>query len=132
MARDDFQRDMGEYLRTRKRAGFNIKTFIQDFLPKKRPEAEMPEEVEVYHADDKPKPKKENRLKKWFNKQEPPTEELLRTQMQAEDAITDLKEMAKITLGIVKQLPDEQLREIKQSSDFERMKTLLKKHELIK
>lgn len=132
MSRDEFEKDMKEYLHTRKKAGFNIKAIIQDFWPKpKKDLVELPEEVELYH-EEKPRPVKENRLTKWFKKEEPAHEELARTKMQADDAITDLKEIAKIALGVVKQLPDEPLRTFKQSEDFEKLKVILKKHELIK
>jgi hypothetical protein len=93
---------------------------------------ELPEEVEVYH-EEAPKPApKEHILTKFFKKEEPVQEELLRTKMQAEDAVTDMKEIAKIALSMIKQLPDEQLRTFKQSPDFDKMKSILKKHELIK
>ena len=102
-------------------------------MPKKGPDhVELPEEVEVYH-EGPPKPaRKENVLTKFFNKEEPANEELVRTKMQAEDAVTDIKEISKIALNMIRQLPDEQLRGFKQSPDFDRLKTILKKHDLIK
>ena len=136
MSRDEFERDMKEYLRTRKRAGFNLKSLVQDFFPKKKPEqVELHEEVEVYEESSKQplgQRVKEKVLTKFFKKEEPAEEEIMRTKMEAEDAISDMKEVSKIALGVVKQLPDEQLREFKQSEDFEKLKTILKKHELIK
>ena len=132
MSRDDFERDMKEYLRARKRAGFDIKQFLQNLMPKQKEAVELPEEVEVYHEEETPTKRKEHVLTKFFKKEEPVHEELARTKMQAEDALTDMKEIAKIALGMIKQLPDEQLRTFKQSPDFEKMKSILKKHELIK
>jgi hypothetical protein len=133
MSREDFEKDMREYLRTRKKAGFNIKQLLQDLLPKKKAEAvELPEEVEVYHEETEKPKRKEHVLTKFFKKEEPMHEELLRTKMQAEDAIADMKEIAKIALGMINELPDEQLIKFKKSPDFEKMKFLLKKHELIK
>jgi hypothetical protein len=130
MSRDDFERDMREYISARKRARFNIKTFLQDILPKMPKKAQpMPEEVEVYTEKPIQEQPKESILTKWFKKE---TEELTCTKMEAEDTKTDLKEMARITLGMIKQLPDQQLKDIKQSSDFEKLKTILKKHDLIK
>ncbi len=132
----EFERDMEEYLRARKRAGFNIKEFLKGLIPKKGPErVEMPEQVEVYSEEAKPQPApKEGVLSKIFKKEkeEPANEELLRAKMQAEDAITDMKETAKIALSAIKQMPDEQLRTFKESPEFERLKMILKKHELIK
>jgi hypothetical protein len=107
MSRDDFERDMKEYLRARKRAGFDLKGLIQNLIPKKKEAVELPEEIEVYHEEGHAPKRKEH-------------------------ALTDMKEVAKIALGMIKQLPDEQLRTFKQSPDFEKMKSILKKHELIK
>jgi len=70
-------------------------------------------------------------LSKLF-KREPPNEQALRAKMRVDDAVGDMKEISKITLNMIRQLPDEQLKKFKQSPDFERMKSILKKHELIK
>ncbi|MBW2969938.1 hypothetical protein KY309_02675 [Candidatus Woesearchaeota archaeon] len=131
-----FDHEMEEYIGARRRASFNVKGFIQEILKKiekKRPKFELHEEVEVYEEDNKAeKPQKEGILQKIFKKEEPAGEELIRTKMQLEDTITDIKEISKIALSAVKQLPDEQLRTFKQSPEFERLKVVLKKHELIK
>ena len=136
MAKEEFERDLQDYLHARKRARFNIKESLQGFLkkitPKRSPETvEMHEEVEVYHEKVEKPVKKESILTKIFKK-EPHQEEVLRTKMQADDAVSDMKEISKIALGMIKQLPDEQLREFKESPDFEKLKNILKKHELIK
>ncbi|VVB80847.1 Uncharacterised protein [uncultured archaeon] len=131
MHKEEFEREMEEYLRARKKAGFNIKAFFQNLLPKKREKVEMPEEVEVYEEEAKQEPK-EGMLAKLFKKEEPINEELLRTRMQVEDMTADMKEISKIALSVVKQLPDEQLRAFKESPDFEKLKVVLKKHDLIK
>ena len=44
----------------------------------------------------------------------------------------DLKEIAKIALFVIKQLPPEQLQEFKNSSDFADLKQILQKYRLIK
>jgi len=136
MAKEAFERDLQDYLHARKRARFNIKESVQGFLkkitPRRSPEkVEMHEEVEVYHEKEEKPSKKENMFTKMFKK-EPQQEEILRTKMQAEDAVSDMKEISKIALGMIKQLPDEQLRAFKESPDFEKLKNILKKHELIK
>ena len=132
MHKAEFDREMEEYLQARKKAGFNLKEFLQKLLPKEKPKKiELPEEVIVYEEETTTEPK-EGMLAKLFKKEEPKSEELLRTKMQAEDLTTDMKEISKIALGVVKQLPDEQLRQFKQSPDFEKLKTILKKHDLIK
>ena len=126
---------MEEYLRARKKAGFkgfNLRELLQKLLPKEKPrKVELPEEVTVYE-EEMPAEPKEGMLSKLFKKEEPAGEELLRTKMELEDTVTDMKEISKIALGIVKQLPDEQLRQFKSSPDFEKLKTILKKHDLIK
>ncbi len=133
MARDEFERDMHEYLRARRRAGLNIKEILKGLIPKRKPEKiEMPEEIEVYdEKEEAPKAPKEGVFAKMFKK-EPAQEEIMQAQMQVEDTITDMKEVSKITLNMIRQLPDEELRKFKQSPDFERLKNILKKHELIK
>jgi len=128
----EFEKEMEEYIRARKRATFNLKDILKKLIPKKQPDhVELHEEVEVYHEAAQPV-KKDSMLTKFFKKEEPANEELMRTRMAAEDAIADIKEISKITLNMIRQLPDEQLRQFRQSEDFEKMKVILKKHELIK
>ena len=143
MPRDEFDRDLNEYLSARKRASrFNIKGLFVRFLPKRSekptaPPVEMPESVEVYE-EPKERPSLfstfKSSSKNMFSslKSDKESEELATSRMQAEDAVNDMKEVAKITLGMIKTLPDEQLRHFKKSPDFDRLKALLKKHELIK
>lgn len=131
MHKEEFERDMEEYLRARKKAGFNLKDLLKKFMPEKKKEVELPEEVEVYEEEAKTEPK-EGMLAKLFKKEEPLNEELLRTRMQVEDMSSDMKEISKIALSVVKQLPDEQLRTFKESPDFDKLKTILKKHDLIR
>lgn len=133
----EFDKDMEEYIRARKRAGINLKSIkeaVQKLIPKrKQPDhIDLHEEVEVYH-EPAPKPaRKDSLLTKFFKKEEHTSEEFKQAQMAAEDAIADIKEISKITLNMIRQLPDEPLRQFRQSEDFEKMKTILKKHELIK
>ncbi len=115
MHKEEFEREMEEYLRARKRAGFNIKAFFQNLLPKKHEKVEMPEEVEVYEEESKQEPK-EGMLAKLFKKEEPLNEELLRTRMQVEDMTEDMKEISreKVTLlKLKKDTPDNKIEKIK-------------------
>jgi hypothetical protein len=133
----EFEKDMEEYIRARKRAGINfknIKEFVQNILPKKKlpDHIELHEEVEVYHEKAQPV-RKDSMLTKFFQKKEEPTnEELLRARMAVEDTAADIKEISKITLNMIRQLPDEELKKFRQSPDFDKMKAILRKHELIK
>ena len=54
-------------------------------------------------------------------------------QMLVKDEVSqDMKEIAKIALMVIKQLPPEELSTFKASPEFARLKDLLKKHQLIK
>lgn len=126
----DLTRDLDDYLKARKRA-----TGIKDFFtrlknritPSPKPDIVLPEDMEVYD-ERATKPF----LERIFSKHDPPKELLIRAQLEAEDAKDDLKEVSKIALHIIKQLPDEHLRPFRQSEEFARLKHILKKHELIK
>ena len=133
----EFDKDMEDYLRARKRAGISIKglkEILQNLIPKRKlpDHIELHEEVEVYHEKAPETKRKDSMLTKFFKKEDHSSEEFLQAKMAAEDAIADIKEISKITLNMIRQLPDEQLRQFRQSEDFEKMKTILKKHELIK
>lgn len=130
MEHGEFEKDLDEYLHARKRSGINLKALLDRLTPKPKPKPiVIPEQVEVYDTQSKPK---ENFVKKLFKREQKQDASLLQAELRAEDAISDMKEMAKISLGILRQLPDDQLRTFKNSSDFERLKVILKKHELIK
>ncbi|RJQ19033.1 hypothetical protein C4580_05635 [Candidatus Woesearchaeota archaeon] len=130
MARGEFEKDLDEYLHARKRSGINIKALLDRLTPKPKPKPiAIPEQVEVYDKQSEPK---ENFVQKLFKREQKQDASLLQAELRAEDAISDMKEMAKISLGMLRQLPDDQLKTFKNSSDFERLKVILKKHELIK
>ena len=59
-------------------------------------------------------------------------EQKIKEMVGKEMVMQDLKATAKIALYVIKQLPPEQLHEFKNSSDFAELKTILKKHSLIK
>ena len=56
-------------------------------------------------------------------------EEPAKTDSEAEQ---DLKEIARISLHMLKQMPGELIHNFKQTPDYERFKELLRKHQLIK
>lgn len=136
MGKDEISRDLDDYLRARKKSTISITNLLDSINDKikkfktSKPKVDMPEEVEVY---DQPIPKEPKKpfYHKFFNK-ENVDEELIRARMQAQDAIDDIKEISKISLKMIKELPDEHLRKFKESPEFEKLKTILKKHELIK
>ncbi|MEM4263954.1 MAG: hypothetical protein QW666_03625 [Candidatus Woesearchaeota archaeon] len=59
-------------------------------------------------------------------------EEKIKGIVEKEFLLKDLKNLAKITLFVIKQLPKERMEQFKQSSDFTDLKEMLKKYKLIK
>ncbi|MBI4451255.1 hypothetical protein HY642_04740 [Candidatus Woesearchaeota archaeon] len=53
-------------------------------------------------------------------------------EIDAGEILSDMKELSRISLSIIKQLPPEQVQELKQTQDFERFKEILRKHKIIK
>src|SRR3989344_4786316 len=122
MKQDQFDVELERYLHARRRPKVNVREFLGKFWRGSKPDRIDPETgVEIY---DKPsvmqrvKEKKDSVVAHFSSHSTAPTE--------------DMKEVAKIALGVIRQLPDEELRKFKQSSDFEKLKEILKKHELIK
>ncbi len=54
------------------------------------------------------------------------------TTNQTEPALQELRDLAQISLGVIRQLPDEELKLFKQSPEFAKLKEILKKHHLIR
>lgn len=123
----DFEQELDEYISSRKKA--SIKGMLSELFKPKDKKVKMPEDVKVYQAADGPK-FSIKALGKAFSKKE--DEHLIRYRLEAEDAVNDMKEIAKIALVAIKQLPDDQLSVFKQGPEFEKLKILLKKHDLIK
>lgn len=131
MVRGEFEKDLDAYLNARKRSGFNPKAWIERLLPKPNPKPiQLADDVEVYEKS-APVPK-EGFMQKMFKRSDKDDATLLQAELKADDAVSDMKEIAKIALGMLRELPDEQLKTFKHSSEFERLKVILKKHELIK
>ncbi|MBI4146189.1 hypothetical protein HY489_02520 [Candidatus Woesearchaeota archaeon] len=130
MVKGEFERELEQYLHARKSSSWNIKRWFSSLVPKAKPREtiELPQEVEVYEEPEKEE-KKQTFLERILPSRK---EETTLAQMQAESAVQDMKEVAKITLGMIKQLPDEQLKTFKQSQEFEKLKHILRKHELIR
>ncbi|MBI4145184.1 hypothetical protein HY493_03180 [Candidatus Woesearchaeota archaeon] len=87
----------------------------------------------------------EQSKKGWFsgfmNKlfgEEQPSEDVPQSEAQSqmapshEETINDLKEIARISLGVMKQMPGEAVREFKATPDYEKFKDILRKHKLIR
>lgn len=154
MTRGEFEKELEHYIAQRRKAK-GIPRLFGGFKPKKKMEPELPPEVQKYDEttpaeipetmpgeDDYPE------KKGFFTKilesmglvsvdgaaekpKDLPAGEV--QQMLVKDEVAqDFKEVAKIALSVVKQLPDDRLTGFKSSQEFARLKELLKKHQLIK
>lgn len=136
MGNDDLSKELDEYLRARKKSTFSFRNLLDKITEKlktispQKTQVAIPQDIEVY-SEPAPKPQKKPFYHKFFSK-ENVNEDLIRARMQAQDAIDDIREISKISLKMIKDLPDETLRKFKESPEFEKLKSILKKHELIK
>jgi hypothetical protein len=155
MTRGEFERELEEYIAQRRKAKIKFPNIFSGFKakPKKMPEAELPPEIQKYEEGSPPEPLEtipgeegSPAEKGFFTKiletlglvtvekkkpEEIPAEEVQKMLLK-DDITQDTKEIAKIALSVVKQLPPEQLSAFKASPEFSRLKDLLKKHQLIK
>ena len=120
----EFDKELEDYLSTRRRP--NIKKVIRGILAPKRKKVSIPEDVEVYESAEAKTPF----LTRLFSRKS--DNDIITAQLEIDDTITDMKEVAKIALVAIKQLPDDQLAQFKQGPEFGRLKEILKKHSLIK
>jgi hypothetical protein len=154
MTRGEFEKELEQYIAQRKRAKIRFPDVFGAFKRKKKmPEPELPPEVQKYEEgspaelpEEMPGTEEEVVEKKGaftrlleslglVGKEKSasnlPAEEV--QQMLVKDEVTqDMKEIAKIALLVIKKLPPEQMSEFKSSAEFERLKELLRKHQLIK
>ncbi len=154
MTRGEFDKELEQYISHRKRAKLRLPDVFGAFKRKKKmPEPEMHPEVQKYEEgspaelpEEMPGTEEEIVEKKGtFTKileslglvgkeksaTNVPAEEV--QQMLVKDEVTqDMKEIAKIALLVIKKLPPEQMSDFKASTEFERLKELLRKHQLIK
>ena len=117
--RNDFDRDMDDYITGRTRSSFF------SFLKKK--DESLPTEQPMSQPEATEPVRKESWFKSLF-KSEAPSEE----PNEPEEFKRDMKEIVRISLEAVKLLPKEQLDQYKSSQHFTRLKELLKKHQFIK
>lgn len=125
MKQNDFDAELERYLHARRRPRINFRESFSKFWPKRKPDhIDLQTGVEVY---DKPSLLERVKLKK-----DQVVASLKKAESKSEQPCSDIKEVAKIALGVIRQLPDEELKRFKQSADFETLKEILKKHELIR
>lgn len=160
MAKTEFDKELSTYLLRRKKSQIpDIVKWLKDLMPKPTPptvQVKLPEEIQTYEEKTKPQMKIEeetvqeyvpeqqnvlsfildklNRIgiKKKPKATEEEQEAKIKDIVVKEMAQKDLREIAKITLMAIKRLPEEDMKEFKESSEFGTLKKILKKHDLIK
>lgn len=151
MTRGEFEKELEQYIAQRKRAKFKFPDIFGLKKKKKMQEPDLPPEVHKYEEGSPAEPLEvlpgeEEAVKKGaltrileslgLVGKEKKNEELPSDQVQqmlVKDEVTqDTKEIAKIALFVIKQLPEDRLSEFKSGPEFARLKELLKKHQLIK
>ena len=143
--RKEFDRDLDEYLSARKKSslfsgigslfsGWSKRSQPEDvdlgpdLKPYEAKEEHVPSHEEEYVAPTESMPRKKGWLAGLFGGGEE-SDEVVEMPVVTDD---DLKEVSRIALQAIKMLPPDQLAEFKQSNEFENLKTILKKHSLIK
>lgn len=122
MKQDDFDVELERYLHARRHPKVNFRDVANKFWsPRKPDQIDLNTDVETYD-----KPSFLERVKQKKDKV------VASLKKNPELSSADIKEVAKIALGVIRQLPDEELKRFKQSADFEILKEILKRYELIK
>jgi hypothetical protein len=154
MVRGEFERELEDYIAQRRKAKIKFPKLFGSTKKKKMPE--LPPEIQKYDettpaespevmpGEEPEYPEKKGLFTKVLEslglvsaeekKQQPadvPAEEVQHMLVQDEKH-QDMKEVAKIALAVIKQLPPDELATFKSSPEFSRLKELLKKHQLIK
>lgn len=154
MTREEFEKELDQYIAQRRRAKIRFPDIGRMFAVKhkKMPEPELPPEIQKYEEGTPAEipeamPGEEAQPQKGFftklleslglvtteeNQAEEVPAEQVQQMLAKDDLAQDTKEIAKIALAVVKRLPPEQLATFKASPEFSRLKELLRKHQLIK
>lgn len=138
--RKQIRRDMDSYLSQRKKGGWTLfkKSDPQPILhPAVQPYKK--EEPNVEKLEQPMEQEYESQKKGWFSgfMDKLFGEETVEATEQVAapvdtDAAADLKELARISLQVMKTMPGELIRDFKETADYEKFKTILRKHRLIK
>lgn len=147
--KDEFSQELEDYIGQRTKSRFNIGELFGRLKPKKK----MPEKVEGFEMQEEEKiveepaeevinepeeltTKEKGNVVKFLEKvgliSQEENESKAQQLLEKDETKDDLREVAKITLAVIKQLPEDQMGAFKSSPDFERLKTVLRKHGLIK
>ena len=138
--REELDDDLSDYISARKRKKINFKkifAFSAEMRPYKEEKLEMTvKAVENSTAAAKLEKEYESEKAGWFGgllasiglkKKEAPKEEFVEEPM-----IEDLRSMAKISMMVMRNLPQPVLADFKETPEFIKFKEILKKHNLIK
>jgi hypothetical protein len=153
MTRGEFEKEMEQYIAQRRRAKIKLPDFFSAFKRKKKmPEPELPPEVQKYEEgspaelpETMPGEEEAEPEKGFVTKMleslglvggkktaDQMSQEQVQQMLAKDELSKDMKEIAKIALFVTKQLPEDKLAEFKAGPEFERLKELLRKHQLIK
>ncbi len=138
--KSDFDRELDDYISSRKSSGFTGRFTQTDRIVEKNEELEDSVPISEVYNDELPtnnghelenEEKKPRGIRKWFGflSSNETDEEVPKVD---NSAIEDMKEIAKISLSIIKLLPLEKIITFKNSDEFSKLKTILSKHKLIK
>jgi hypothetical protein len=130
----EFNRDLEEYISEKKKS--RVLHNIMQSIKMESSKIKLNPSLETYDApapqqissqNEEQKPKK-GFLARLFS----PEEEEPNMAEQLNAMRSDMKQLAKITLDVIKKMPPQEVVAFKQSDDFAVLKELLKKHSLIK
>lgn len=147
--KNEFNKELSNYIaKRRKQNPFRAPEGIYE--PKKQP-ASVIDNHEVDKMDEDTTPEElaneyeterkgffSKLFQKWFGvkeelaSEEPAEQEQISQIVEKDAVLEDMRTIARIALGLSKQVPPERLSEFKQSQDFAVFKEILKKHGLIK
>ncbi len=130
--RRQLRRDMDSYLSQRRKSDWSF--FKPTLHPTVRPYKNKEADTVVSEMIDE-QPKKgwfSGMVDKLFGAEEAPEDvSEVQSQVSSTDA-TDLKEIARISIIVMKQLPGDAIHDFKQTPDYDKFKDILRKHQLIK
>ena len=151
MARDEFDSEMENYLAERRKEPLLSTILNRKKETKKTQEVELPitknqsnfnqseTELSASVSNDSPETGVEKDEKKGFWSSlwngfsaHDPEPSIQLAPAQSDELLQDFKVVAKISLTIMKQLPEQELLKLKGSNDFVKFKEILKKHSIIK
>jgi len=135
--KEEFDSEMEDYLAERRKEPL-LSVILKKKTMSKASLADEKETHERAHADApvvEDVPAQDSWLSRlWsgvFGKHDEQSQETTESLPESE-LMEDFKAVSKITLSVMKQLPEEQLAALKQSQEFAHFKDILKKHNLIK